>query len=1167
MSSFPSNRSAPHASLPKHVHFFIIGLFGLFIFLGSSSLFIETAVAQPQLLSTTAVNCADSPWIVATESDLNEAIACSNAELAGNYTISMTSNISLTAATTAINNAISVTLEIAGNGYTLDGANAYRLLDINNGDVTIDSLTLTNGYASSLGGAIQNSGSLTLTQSTLISNSVRTYGGGIYNYGALTILQSTLADNEAGSAGGGIYNNNGNITIENSTMSGHSVGSYGGFMYLYRGSAVLNHTTLSGNSANRGSGFVKYNGSVTINNSIITNSSGDVCWRISGSGFNGSNNLIDGSCAGKIGSVTNFNDALDDNGGATETHALFRGSNAMDAVTCTVSEDQRGVARPSGASCDIGAFEYEYCPQTAWAVNNEATLNEAIACYNDAYEGHYTVSMADDVSLTAATTTINNSISATLEIAGNGYTLDGANAYRLLDINNGDVTIDSLTLTNGYASSLGGAIQNSGSLTLTQSTLISNSVRTYGGGIYNYGALTILQSTLADNEAGSAGGGIYNNNGNITIENSTMSGHSVGSYGGFMYLYRGSALLNHTTLSGNSANRGSGFVKYNGSVTINNSIITNSSGDVCWRISGSGFNGSNNLIDGSCAGRIGSVTNFNDALDDNGGATETHALLNGSNAIDAVACTISEDQRGVARPDGGNCDIGAFEGALYQLNTAVSGAGSGNINLTPTGADCGTSCTAAFDYGTAVTLTAVADTGSTFVGWTGACTGSSDCAVTITETTNVTATFDLIPYDLTVTVAGTGNGSVSSAPSGIDCGADCAETFDYGTAITLTAVAETGSTFAGWTGACSGSGDCALTITETTNVTATFDLTPYDLAVTVVGTGNGSVSSIPSGIDCGADCAETFDYGTAVTLTAVAETGSTFAGWTGACSGSGDCALTITQTTNVTATFDLISYDLAVSVVGAGNGSVSSAPSGIDCGADCAETFDYGTAVTLTAVAETGSTFAGWTGACAGSGDCVVTITETTNVTATFDIATFFVYLPMIANGTVSAPDLVVTDVQANADGVIVTIENQGNAPTDNYFWVDFYVNPNPVPSRVNQLWSDVADQGVVWGVQQQLQVGESLTLMYSNDPAALNQYYFAQYSHFSGVAAGVPIYAQVDSANNRSQTGGVLETHELIGAAYNNVSEMFVSVASLLEFPQTGGLKINEQQSSLPKR
>ena len=80
-------------------------------------------------------------------------------------------------------------------------------------------------------------------------------------------------------------------------------------------------------------------------------------------------------------------------------------------------------------------------------------------------------------------------------------------------------------------------------------------------------------------------------------------------------------------------------------------------------------------------------------------------------------------------------------------------------------------------------------------------------------------------YALTVTKAGTGSGTVTSSPAGVNCGSDCSESYASGTNVTLTAAAASGSTFAGWSGACSGTGSCAATMSAARSVTATFNTT------------------------------------------------------------------------------------------------------------------------------------------------------------------------------------------------------------------------------------------------------------------------------------------------------------------------------------------------------
>ncbi len=170
---------------------------------------------------------------------------------------------------------------------------------------------------------------------------------------------------------------------------------------------------------------------------------------------------------------------------------------------------------------------------------------------------------------------------------------------------------------------------------------------------------------------------------------------------------------------------------------------------------------------------------------------------------------------------------------------------------------------------------------------------------------------------LTVTktsVAG-GAGTVTSSPAGIDCGDDCTEDYSNGTPVTLTASSDAGSNFAGWSGACFGAQlTCNLIMTMNRSVTATFapiGLT-YTLTVTRTGTGGGTVTSSPAGINCGGDCSEPYLSGTPVTLTATADGDSAFTGWGGACSGTGTCIVAMNAARSVTAEFRSTSVNTVV---------------------------------------------------------------------------------------------------------------------------------------------------------------------------------------------------------------------------------------------------------------
>jgi hypothetical protein len=272
--------------------------------------------------------------------------------------------------------------------------------------------------------------------------------------------------------------------------------------------------------------------------------------------------------------------------------------------------------------------------------------------------------------------------------------------------------------------------------------------------------------------------------------------------------------------------------------------------------------------------------------------------------------------------------------------------------------------------------------------------------------------------------AGDGTGTVTSAPVGIKCGAACSAGFDHDTVVVLTAKADAKTTFTGWSGGgCSGTGTCQVTLSANTTITATFSKTATpkkNLTVNKTGTGTGSVSSSPSGIDCGATCTAPFDQASAVTLTAHPDTGSTFGGWSGGgCSGTGTCRVTLNADTTVTATFTLsttVQHTLTVSKTGTGTGSVSSSPAGIDCGATCSAMFDEGTLVTLTAHPATGSTFGGWSGGgCTGTGTCKVTLNADTTVTATFT-----------STATGSLKVQVEDDCDSSAVGAILVVHDSG---------------------------------------------------------------------------------------------------------------------------------------------
>ncbi len=235
-------------------------------------------------------------------------------------------------------------------------------------------------------------------------------------------------------------------------------------------------------------------------------------------------------------------------------------------------------------------------------------------------------------------------------------------------------------------------------------------------------------------------------------------------------------------------------------------------------------------------------------------------------------------------------------------------------------------------------------------------------------------------YFLSVGLSGQGTVSSSDLGRNLNCtssGGGCQTSYASGSQVTLTASAADGWTFSGWAGACSGS-------EPTTQVTLSGDQYCFarfsapngasTLWVSRQGNGSGTVTSVPSGVSCGADCNETYANGTRVTLQANAAQGSIFAGWSGDCASWGMSTtgqLDIHTDQYCSAIFrvpQIGSYTLSV-WPGEG-GAIVSDVGAINCpSSSCQAAYAPGTQVTLTASALPGYSFAGWTGDCQAAGN------------------------------------------------------------------------------------------------------------------------------------------------------------------------------------------------------
>jgi len=252
-----------------------------------------------------------------------------------------------------------------------------------------------------------------------------------------------------------------------------------------------------------------------------------------------------------------------------------------------------------------------------------------------------------------------------------------------LNISNSIFSGNSATGSSGN----GGAVYTGGTLTITNSTFSANSADINGGGLYAVGPVTITNSTFSGNSAkGNGGGAIFDSVGTMNITDGTFSGNSVtGGTGGAIMVNIATLTITNSTFSGNSANSGGlegGLWNGGGTVILRNTIVAGSLPGNC---GGAITNGGNNIDDGSTCGwgsASGSMSNTGPllgALANNGGLTQTFALLTGSPAIDGVTFNApnsapATDQRGISRPQGARYDIGSYEAIVYSTLIITSNA-------------------------------------------------------------------------------------------------------------------------------------------------------------------------------------------------------------------------------------------------------------------------------------------------------------------------------------------------------------------------------------------------------------------------------------------------------------------------------------------------------------
>lgn len=481
----------------------------------------------------------------------------------------------------------------------------------------IDQSRLTDNQAQEQGGAILlragDAGTdATISNSTIANNRVISgTGGGISvvttSEPAITevLLRNVALVNNMAAGGGGleVYSRGATIvTVANTTISHNHADSLSGGGILVQGALEFDTTdvrlinsTVASNTAPSAGGIAKLDGLITLTNTLVAgNSNGDCQWDASPGLPNrvvsGGNNLdSDGSCL-PVGvrqpsdiPTGNANlGPLDDNGGPTVSHVLLTGSQAIDAgndAVCAVAPvngvDQRGVLRPQGAHCDMGAYERPdavACGYPVLTANDEATLRQAIDCLNVAPSGAYTLNITADIAYSQPMFRLHNGVLTAVVVAGNGHTLDAQGHGRVLTLEDVQaLTLRDLTLTGGNLSGDGSAANGGGVAFDCTRDLLCN--------------WTLINTTIQDNQANAGGGIDYDcspgGGGGLVVQDSVIRGNRARAVGGGLFYSTDedslacSVTIQNSTIENNQAEEGGGLRIARPRVTISDSTIRN----------------------------------------------------------------------------------------------------------------------------------------------------------------------------------------------------------------------------------------------------------------------------------------------------------------------------------------------------------------------------------------------------------------------------------------------------------------------------------------------------------------------------------------------------------------------------------------------------------------
>jgi hypothetical protein len=1062
------------------------------------------------------------------------------------------------------------------------------MFNYDNSDPTLTDVTFSSNSAEYGGGMFNEwSSDSTLTNVTFSSNSAVWWGGGMYNEFSDPTLTNVTFSGNAASSGGGMANNGSDPRLTNVTFSGNAASSGGG-MYNYQGSDPrLTNVTFSANSAEWGGGMYNGGSIPTLTNCILwgntasnagaqiynTSSStptisysdvqdgcplysncsdlldadplfvrdpdpGDGDWTTLEDNDYGDLRLLPSSPAVDAGDNTAVpadTTDLDGDGDTTEPVPLDLAGNSRFLDTSGKTDTGNGTA----PIVDMGAYEGSvlYVDADAAGAGTGVSWTDAFTQVQSALDtasSGYDIWVAEGVYVPTAgvTRTVTFQLVGGVALYGGFDPLVGDDAFAERDWGNhvtvlsGDLDGDDATDAHGVVTTTAHIAGDNAWTVVTGSGVTETAV--LDGFVVTGGQANGSSGDCDLHEPCRTGGGMYNQGGSPTVRNVTFSGNSASSGGGMANFDISDPTLTNVTFSANSAGySGGGMYNDDSDPTLTN---------VTFSANSAGYSG------GGMYNDVGAPTLTNVTFSANSAARYCGGMCNGGSSPTLTNVTFSGNRAGLGGGMHNDVSNPTLTNCILWGNTAISGTQIYNhdSDSTPT---------------------------ITYSDVQGGCPLYSNCSDLLDADPQFVRDPDPGDGDWT-TLDDNDYGDLRLRPGSpaIDAGDNSAVppgiTTDLGgnpRFFDVPTVPDTGSGGApivdmGAYERQSGSAPSALG-----DAYATPEDTPLAVAAPGVLANDSDAESDPLAV--------ALDSGPSHgTLTTLNEDGSfsydpdpDYNGVDTFTYAVSDTIFTSTATVSITVTpindpptiSDIPDQagkqNTAIGPTPFTVGDVDDPPAGL---ALLAETSDA-------AILPVGNVAFGGAGADRTltvtpllEGTVVVTVTvgdgsATALDTFALTVEKHTVYLPLVCNNYVVAPDLVVERIVATVDDVQVVIANRGNAPASDDFWVDVYLDPDPAPTHVNQIWPDLSAQGLVWGVTanlatgQALIPGEVLTLTVGGD------YYVAAYSHVAWpLPVGTQVYAQVDSANVETTYGGVLESHEITGGAYNNVAGPFPSTA-----------------------